>query len=83
MSVTVAWFPIALVLALLLFVSVVACVVGLLGGAIRMAGHCSRPKDSEDDRIMQEIHNGLTRMEERIDALETIMLEREETRSER
>lgn len=78
-----AWFPIALLLALLLFVSVVACVVGLLGGAMRMAGHSPRPKDAEDVRIMQEIHNGLTRMEERIEALETILLEREETRSER
>jgi len=34
--------------------------------------------DDEEARVIQEVHQGLTRMEERIEALETILLERGE-----
>ena len=42
----------------------------LKGGAIR--------KDhAEDSKIIQEIYQGLSRMEKRVEALETILLDRE------
>ena len=37
----------------------------------------------DDTRLIQEIHQGLSRMEERIEILETILLDREHNRSER
>ena len=36
----------------------------------------SKP-DTDETRLMQEIHQGLSRMEERVEALETILLDRE------
>jgi phage shock protein B len=35
-------------------------------------------RNPEEARLMQEIHRGLTRMEERVDALETIVSDRED-----
>jgi TM2 domain-containing membrane protein YozV len=37
----------------------------------------------DDTRLIQEIHQGLSRMEERVETLETILLDREQNRSER
>ena len=39
--------------------------------------------DSEEARLMQDLHRGLSRMEQRIEALETIILEKEQRRTER
>jgi phage shock protein B len=36
-----------------------------------------RRHQADDARLMQELHQGLIRMESRIDALETLLLERE------
>jgi phage shock protein B len=33
--------------------------------------------DADETRLMQEIHQGLSRMEERVEALETILIDRE------
>ena len=41
-------------------------------GAIRVSGG-----ETDETRLIQELHEGLIRMEKRIDALETILLERE------
>jgi len=38
----------------------------------------SREELAEEAKTMQQINQGLSRMEERIDALETILIEREE-----
>lgn len=35
-----------------------------------------RHLDAEEAKLMQELHQGLTRMEARVEALETILLER-------
>lgn len=57
----------------------------LLGIKIIKGG--SSPKDprarADETRIIQEIYQGLTRMEERVEALETILIEREKHRKER
>lgn len=43
--------------------------------AHRFGGRKSREQNDEETRIIQEIYNGLTKMEHRIDALETILME--------
>jgi len=40
-------------------------------------GRRSRGSDEEEARMMQEIHGGLENMEKRVEALETILLDRE------
>lgn len=43
---------------------------GLMGG--------SGKNQSEEARVIQEIYQGLSRMEERIDALETILMDKQD-----
>lgn len=38
----------------------------------------NRGGSAEEARIIQEIHQGLVRMEQRVEALETLLLEREQ-----
>jgi phage shock protein B len=54
----------------------------VVGGTIIMSikllkGGASRKDQTEDSKIIQEIYQGLSRMEERVEALETILLDRE------
>ena len=54
----------------------------VIGGTIVMSikllkGGASRKNQAEDSKIIQEIYQGLSRMEERVEALETILLDRE------
>ncbi|MCF8032469.1 MAG: hypothetical protein K9K66_08160 [Desulfarculaceae bacterium] len=59
--------------------------LGILGGvAVSIVRLIKGPKgkqtaqaDEDEARLIQDLHKGLTRMESRIDALETIMLERQ------
>ena len=44
-----------------------------VGGSMRESGRLS----ADETRLIQEIHQGLTKMEERVEALETILLDRE------
>ena len=57
-----------------------ALVCGTFLFAIRLIkgrGAGGDPKqEAEEARMIQEIHQGLSRMEERVDALETILLDR-------
>jgi phage shock protein B len=39
-------------------------------------GLANGSEKTQDSRIIQEVYRGLTRLEERIDALETILLDR-------
>ena len=48
-------------------------IVRMIKGPRGQAGQASE----EDTRLMQEINQGLMRMEQRVEALETILLERE------
>jgi phage shock protein B len=54
----------------------------VIGGTILMSikllkGGTSRKDQAEDSKIIQEIYLGLSRMENRVEALETILLDRE------
>ena len=42
-----------------------------------LKGGTSRKDQAEDSKIIQEIYQGLSRMEDRVEALETILLDRE------
>lgn len=65
------------------FVAITAIIFGYLllskrmkeGGSLK----ASEQLNAEETRLIQEIHQGLSRMEERVEALETILLEREES----
>lgn len=50
---------------------------------IRGPRGAARETSAEEARAMQELHKGLSRMEQRIEALETILLEREGEGSQR
>lgn len=58
--------------AVLGFALLAAALVRLLGGG----GNRSRQTD-EEARLLQELHQGLGRMEERVETLETLLLERD------
>jgi len=68
--------------ALFGFVILVLILLGVLGAGILKS---VRGRDqarggqmeAEEAKLIQELHQGLARMEERIEALETILLERE------
>ena len=67
-------------LSVLIPLLAVATPITIVLGIVRIrAGGRRRPPaaDRDEARVMQEIHHGLTKMEQRIDALETILLERE------
>ncbi|MCB2226828.1 MAG: envelope stress response membrane protein PspB [Desulfarculaceae bacterium] len=63
----------------------VLLVLGILGGVfVAIVRLIKGPKgketaraDQDEARLIQELHQGLTRMESRIDALETILAERQ------
>ena len=62
---------------ILLFVIIFAFVLALK--KIQGSGSMQRGNrlDTDETRLMQEIYQGLSRMEERVEALETILLDRE------
>ncbi len=54
----------------------------IIGGTIVLSirilkGGASRRDQAEDSRVIQEIYQGLSRMETRVEALETILLDRQ------
>ena len=72
-------------LGLLAFLFVTIVTIGLAVAIVKRAIRGGRPKkeqeiETRDTRIIQEIHNGLQRMEDRIDALETILMDRGRSR---
>ena len=60
----------------------VVLVPAIIGGTILLSikllkGRSSRKDQVDDSKIVQEIYQGLSRMEERVEALETILLDRD------
>jgi phage shock protein B len=60
----------------------IVLVPAIIGGTIVVSiklikGKSSRKDQADDSKVIQEIYQGLSRMEERIEALETILLDRE------
>jgi hypothetical protein len=61
------------VLALAIVGSTILMAIKILKGGV---SRDEQKKQSEEARIIQEIYQGLSKMEERMDALETIILDR-------
>jgi phage shock protein B len=63
------------------FLLIVATVCGtiLLALKMRQGGLTPRGREAqaEETRLIQDIHRGLTRLESRVDALETLLMERQ------
>ena len=60
----------------------VVLIPAVIGGTILLSikllkGKTSRKDQADDSKIVQEIYQGLSLMEERVEALETILLDRE------
>ena len=62
----------------------------VIGGTILMSikllkGGATRKDQAEDSKIIQEIYQGLSRMEARVEALETILMDQDkkDTRNEK
>ena len=60
----------------------VVLIPAIIGGTIVLSiklikGKSSRKDQDDDSKVIQEIYQGLSRMEERIEALVTILLDRE------
>ncbi len=83
-GVSVSLLTVAIIVALVIALPVlvillpIAAVIALLRYLFRGSTQSYR-SDPEETRIMQEIHRSLTRMEERVNALETIVLDRVDT----
>jgi len=72
----------AVIAIILGFAVLVLALLGGIGVAIikvikGKAGDRDEAAQAEEARLMQELHQGLSRMEKRIEALETILLERQ------
>jgi phage shock protein B len=78
LSVSVGVIMFVLLILVVIMLVPIAAIVLLLRLVFRGTSDGYRRSNPEEARIMQEIHRGLTRMEERIDALETIVLDRED-----
>jgi len=69
----------ALIVAIIFgsFVLIPAVIGGTILLSIKLLkGGASRKDQADDSKIIQEIYQGLSRMEERVEALETILLDR-------
>ena len=70
----------------ILFFSIVLtiCATVCILRALRLKYRHDRRYDADDTRIMQEINRGMQRMEDRVESLETLLMDRpERSRSRR
>lgn len=67
---------ISIIVVSIVFGSLIALATLICGTVLVLMKLRSRPRgtDSEEARIIQEIYQGLARMEERIESLETILM---------
>jgi len=63
-----------IVLALAIIGGTLLLAIKILKGGV---SHKDRHRQTEEARLIQEIYQGFSRMEERVEALETILLDRE------
>ena len=62
----------------LLFLAIVFGAILMIIKMVRGGGEPgARDEKSEETRMIQEIYQGLSRMEQRVDALETILMDRQ------
>jgi len=69
----------ALIVAIIFgsLVLIPAVIGGTIVISIKLLKAGARKDQAQDSKIIQEIYQGLSRMEERVEALETILLDRE------
>jgi phage shock protein B len=68
----------------IIFGSIVVA-LGIIGGTILMGikmrrsgfSHRNRQNEADEARMIQEIYSGLSRLEERVESLETILMDRQ------
>jgi phage shock protein B len=73
------------ILAIIMVFSIplVAVIGGLALAALRISkGSASSAQLAEETRLIQDLHHGLQKMEERIEALEVIMLEKKSSKTD-
>ena len=63
-----------IVLALAIIGSTILMAIKIIKGGLSPSGQKSQ---ADETKMIQEIYDGLSRMEERVEALETILLDRE------
>ena len=63
---------------LIVFGSLLAGLVIICWTIVKLLGRNPNQGSAEEARMIQEIHQGLVRMEQRVEALETLLLEREQ-----
>lgn len=66
-----------MVFLLLVVLPVLALVGGFVIAAMKTLRGSVAPEQADDTRLIQEIYQGLQRMEQRVEALETLLLEKE------
>jgi phage shock protein B len=72
--------PPEVVLVVFIVFGSVVCVFAILGWVIvrlTKGKHSSQSSNAEESQMMQEIFHGLSRMEKRVETLETLLMERE------
>ena len=71
-------------MGLVLVIPIVAILGGIFLAALKIlkgeSRHGGASDHPDETRLIQDIHHGLQKMEDRIDALETIMLDAERSR---
>lgn len=69
-----------IVMALAIIGSVIIILIKFLKGGVSRR---QQALETDETKIIQEIYIGLTKMEKRVEALETILLDRERKRNQR
>ena len=64
-----------LIIGFLVVGIVIALIIKVLGGTTRPPRQAAREDDMEEARMIQEMYRGMSRLEQRVDALETLLLD--------
>lgn len=54
---------------------IIALIIKVLGGSSQPPRRAAREENMEETRMIQEMYRGMSRLEQRVDALETLLLE--------
>ena len=76
--------PGAFIVIMLFAIPLAAIIGGVLLAALKILkgnwGERGGASDVEETRLIQELHRGLNRMEERVESLETLLMEKSDRR---
>lgn len=67
----------------LIFFTFIFSIIVIFVKLLKGGGSKNVQNNANESRMIQEIYQGLARMEERVESLETILMERERARKER